>query len=67
MGRRRLLLFLGSAIAIFGGMYVISSALATLRTLDLVEAERDTWQRPAEVLRALDLKEGNTVADVGSG
>jgi predicted methyltransferase len=67
MSRRRLLLFLASAITIFGGMYVVSSAIATLRTLDLVEAERDTWQRPAEVLKALDLKEGNTVADVGAG
>jgi len=26
----------------------------TLRQLKVVEAERDTWQRPAEVVRALD-------------
>lgn len=67
VGSRRLLLFLAGAIAICGGMYVVFSAIDTLRTLDLVEAERNTWQRSAEVLRALDLKEGNTVADVGCG
>ncbi|HXE64018.1 MAG TPA: methyltransferase domain-containing protein [Bryobacteraceae bacterium] len=64
---RRLLLLLASAIAIFGGMYVLFSALDTLRTLDLVEAERDGWQRPADVLRALDLRPGNTAVDLGSG
>jgi len=39
----------------------------TLRRLDLVESERDQWQRPLDVLRALDLHEGNTVVDLGSG
>jgi predicted methyltransferase len=63
----RLRLFLLSAIAILGVMYVLSSALNTLRTLDMVEAERDSWQRPADVLRALALKDGNTVVDLGSG
>ena len=65
--RLKLVLFLLSALAIFAGMYVVYAALNTLRTLDAVEAERDTWQRPADVLRALDLKEGNTVVDLGSG
>ena len=64
---RRLLLFVASAIAIFGGVYVLYSTLNTLRTLDAVEAERDTWQRPADVLRALDLNEGHKVVDLGSG
>jgi len=39
----------------------------TLCQLDLIEAERDRWQRPVDVLRALDLREGNTVVDLGSG
>ena len=39
----------------------------TLRRLDVVEAERDHWQRPADVVRALDLREGNVVVDLGSG
>lgn len=67
MHRRRLWLFLLSGIAIIGGKYVLYSALNTLRILNAVEAERDSWQRPSDVLRALDLKEGNTVVDLGSG
>ncbi len=65
--RRRLLVFLLCAVAIFGAMYVIYAALNTLQTLDAVEAERDRWQRPAEVLQALDLRDGSVVVDLGSG
>ena len=36
---------------------------ATLR----YEADRDTWNRPAEVIGALALSAGGTVADVGAG
>jgi predicted methyltransferase len=62
-----LLLFLLSAIVILGGIYILDSTLNTLRTLHAVEAERDGWQRPGDILRALDLKDGNTVVDLGSG
>ena len=48
-------------------MYVLYSAIDTLRQLDVVESERDQWQRPAEVLQALDLRPGNVVVDLGSG
>jgi predicted methyltransferase len=65
--RRRLLLFLLSATVVFGAMYVLYSALNTLRTLTLVESERDQWQRPSDVLAALGLRDGNTVVDLGSG
>jgi predicted methyltransferase len=43
------------------------SALSTLSTLDAVEAERDQWQRPSDVIHALGLKPGNVVVDVGCG
>lgn len=43
------------------------SALDTLSRLDVVEAERDQWQRPSDVIRALDLKPGNVVVDLGCG
>ncbi len=33
----------------------------------LIGPERDAWQRPDEVLAALGLEEGQTVADVGAG
>jgi ubiquinone/menaquinone biosynthesis C-methylase UbiE len=48
-------------------MYVLYSAIETLRQLEVVESERDQWQRPADVLRALDLRPGNVVVDLGSG
>ena len=33
----------------------------------VVEAQRDQWQRPTEVLGALALRDGATVVDLGSG
>jgi predicted methyltransferase len=43
------------------------SALQTFSRLDAVEANRDTWQRPSEVIAALDLKPGDGVVDLGCG
>jgi len=65
--RTRLVLFLLSAVVIFATMYVLYSAIDTLRQLEVVESERDQWQRPAEVLQALDLQPGKVVVDLGSG
>jgi serine/threonine protein kinase len=48
-------------------VYTVSSFSNTLTRLNVVEAERDRWQRPADVLRALDLSAGSTVVDLGSG
>ena len=48
-------------------MYVLYSAIDTLRQLEVIESERDQWQRPEEVLKALDLRPGNVVVDLGSG
>jgi ubiquinone/menaquinone biosynthesis C-methylase UbiE len=31
------------------------------------DPERDTWQKPAEVIRALNLKSGDVIADIGAG
>lgn len=42
-------------------------ALNTLSRLNVVEAERDEWQRPSDVIQALDLKPGNVVLDLGCG
>jgi predicted methyltransferase len=41
--------------------------IRTLQTLTVVEAERDQWQRPSDVIQALNLKGGSVVADLGSG
>jgi predicted methyltransferase len=48
-------------------LYIAVQAAGTLRTLDAVERERDTWQRPGEILRQLNVGPGSTVVDLGSG
>ena len=63
----RLALFLASAIVILFGLNTLYSFTNTLHRLDAIEAERDRWQRPLDVIHALDLHEGNTVVDLGSG
>src|SRR5512135_109987 len=65
--RGRLVLFLLNALVVFATMYVLYSAIDTLRQLEVIESERDQWQRPAEVLQVLDLRPGNVVVDLGSG
>jgi len=61
---------LGIGVLLFGllgALYVAGQAVQTLDVLANVERERDTWQRPDEVLRALDLRPGSVVVDFGSG
>lgn len=65
--QRRLALFLVSPVLILGAVYVLYAALDTLQRLDVIEAERDTWQRPRDVITALELHPGNVVVDLGSG
>lgn len=48
-------------------VFVADQAVRTLRTLTVVERERDTWQRPDEILGHLNLADGMTVVDLGSG
>ena len=43
------------------------SALNTKSRLDVVEAERDQWQRPTEIVQALAIKPGDTVVEIGCG
>jgi ubiquinone/menaquinone biosynthesis C-methylase UbiE len=65
--RLKLLLFVLCALVIFVLLNTGYSALNTISRLDQVEAERDRWQRPAEVLHALDIKPGDLVVDLGCG
>jgi ubiquinone/menaquinone biosynthesis C-methylase UbiE len=63
----RLILFLLCAVASLICLNIALSALNTLHQLDVIEAERDNWQRPSQVIQALGLKNGNSVLDVGCG
>ena len=65
--RFKLLLFVLCALAIFLLLNTGYSALNTISRLDQVEAERDQWQRPVEVLHALDIRPGDVVVDLGCG
>jgi len=65
--RVRIVLFLFSAILIVSALYLTSAIFNTVDRLDIVEAERDRWQRPADVLRAMDARPGSSVVDLGSG
>jgi len=48
-------------------LFVVQQVVATLQTLTVVERDRDTWQRPMEILQQLDVHPGNVVVDLGSG
>ena len=65
--RIKLFVFVLCALAIFFLFNTGYSALNTISRLDQVEAERDHWQRPSEVLHALDIKPGDVVVDLGCG
>ena len=65
--RVKVLLFLLCAVAILLAFNVSYAALNTLSRLDVVEAQRDQWQRPTDVIQALGLSPGKIVADVGCG
>ena len=47
--------------------WVIREGIQTTRQLAIVEHERDVWQRPADVVRELNLRPGDAAEDVGSG
>jgi ubiquinone/menaquinone biosynthesis C-methylase UbiE len=49
------------------GLGILLRTIQTLRALEVVEAERDRWQRASDVLAALEVGPGGSVADVGSG
>ena len=65
--RVRIIIFLLCVILTTTLLGTAYQAIETLARLDAVEHDRDRWQRPSEILQALDLREGSVVADIGSG
>ena len=65
--RVKLLVFLLSTLFTLFVFDTARSALNTIARLDVVEAQRDQWQRPSDVIRALDLTPGSMVVDLGCG
>lgn len=64
---KRILGVLVLVFVVVPGVFVVAEAIRTLGVLTSVERERDTWQRPDEIIRQLDLRPGDTVVDLGSG
>lgn len=70
---RRLSYRVKGGIVLLGGLPtllacdIVYEASRTLKQLDIVEAERDGWQKPADILQSLELKPGYTVIDLGCG
>ncbi len=60
-------LVLLAVFLVFGIAIVGYQGIRTLQQLNAVEAERDQWQRPADVISPLNLKSGSVVVDLGSG
>lgn len=65
--RIKLVLFLLCFVTVLFLFNTAYQGLNTLSRLNVVEAERDTWQRPTDVISALDLRPGNVVVDLGCG
>jgi ubiquinone/menaquinone biosynthesis C-methylase UbiE len=63
----RIAVFLALVVLTVFTLGMVYQTVNTLRRLEVVEAERDRWQRPGEVLGALDLRAGNTAVDLGCG
>ena len=61
-GRIFLVIVLAAPVA-----FVAQQFIATLGALTVIERERDSWQRPDDVLAPLALAPGRTVVDLGSG
>ena len=60
------MLFLFSAILILFTFSTLSSISNTLNRLNVVESERDRWQRPSDVLQGLGVTQGGTVVELAS-
>jgi ubiquinone/menaquinone biosynthesis C-methylase UbiE len=60
-------LFTAGAVAFAAGLGALAWAANAMVGIERAEADRDRWQRPADVLDALDVPEPGTVGDLGSG
>jgi predicted methyltransferase len=63
----RVALFLIGTLLLGVMLSYLYQGIQTLYALDQIERERDQWQRPSDVIYALNLHEGSVVVDFGSG
>jgi len=60
-------LFLFFVVLLVVVLSTIYQGAQTLTRLDVIERERDNWQRSSDVLRSLNLSSGSVVVDLGCG
>ena len=65
--RLKLLAFVVGAFAVLFVLNTAYSVVNTVSRLDVIEAERDRWQRPSGIIQTLDLTPGKVVVDLGCG
>src|ERR1035437_7951011 len=65
--RVRISVFAACSIPTVTVLGTVYRGIQTLKRLEVVEQERDQWQRTSDIMQALDLKEGSVAADIGSG
>jgi predicted methyltransferase len=65
--RVRVALFLIGSVLLVLLLSYLYQGIQTLNALDQIEGDRDQWQRPSDVIQALNLHEGSVVVDFGSG
>jgi SAM-dependent methyltransferase len=63
----RIAILLVGVFFVAPALFVGYQAVRTLQVLTSVELERDTWQRPSDVLRWLNVGPGGVVVDLGCG
>ena len=63
----RIAIFFVLVLILVAVLFLLYQFAQALYQLNAVELERDRWQRPADVIDSLNLKEGDVVADVGCG
>jgi ubiquinone/menaquinone biosynthesis C-methylase UbiE len=65
--RVKLLLFFLCGLAVLFLGNVVYSGIDTLSRLNTVEAERDQWQKPSDVIQAIAPHSGDAIVDLGCG
>jgi ubiquinone/menaquinone biosynthesis C-methylase UbiE len=63
----RIALFVGCMVLTILVLNTIVQGVQTLSRLEVIERERDYWQRPSAILETLNITAGNVVVDLGSG
>ena len=65
--RVRITIFLAAVLVLLPVLGQVVKISITIRRLNVVEAERDQWQKPSDVIAALNLHEGSVVLTWDAG